>query len=170
MDKKNKVKFCKNTRGFTLLEMIVAIFIVTVALIGIMSLIHRSIVSAQISYSKLTAAYLAQEGLEIIRNIRDSNWLAQSQNPNIPWDQNLNIGEWEVSYTDFTLTPYQGRNLKIDGGFYNYTRGIETKFKRKITLHKPQPNIIAVSVEVTWQERGIPYSVSIKENIYNWWR
>lgn len=155
-------------KGFTLLEMMIAIVVITVGVIAIMSLIHRAALGSQLASSRVAAAYLAQEGLEIVRNIRDSNWLAQRENSEVVWDQNLQSGNWEAEFSGLTLTPFQNRNLKIDGGFYNYSSGQDTKFKRKITVAKPSSNVLEVSVEISWQERGNSYSTSFYENLYDW--
>lgn len=155
-------------KGFTLLEMMIAIVVITVGVIAIMSLIHRAILGSQLAASRVQSAYLAQEGLEIVRNIRDSNWLEQRENPEAVWDQNLQPGDWEVSFGDLALTPFQSRNLKINGGFYNYSSGQDTKFKRKITIAGPSSHVLEVSVEISWQERGNSYSASFYENLYDW--
>ncbi len=157
-----------NKNAFTLLETIIAIFVLTVGLIAVMSLAHRAIFAAQIASSRLVAGYLAQEGVEIVRNIRDSNWLAQRGNPALPWDENLAAGNWEADFDDFTLTSFQDRNLKIDGGFYNYSSGENTKFKRKITIARPTQDVIEVFVQITWQERGSSQTLTLEEHLYNW--
>lgn len=156
-------------KGFTILEMIVAIFVLTVGLIAMLSLMHRAIFAAELFSSRLKAAYLAQEGLEIVRNIRDSNWLAQRTNPALPWDNNLEAGDREADYNDSFLTPFLGRDLRIDSsGFYNYDSGTATKYQRKINIQNPGPGILKVLVQITWQERGAPYSLSVYGDIYNW--
>lgn len=157
-----------NQKGFTLLETMIAIVVITVGAVSVMSLIHRATLGAQLASSRLVAAYLAQEGLEIVRNIRDSNWLEQRENPEIAWDQNLPSGNWEADFDDFTLTPFQNRNLKVNGGFYNYSAGGDTKFKRKIAIAKPDSNTLEVSVEISWSERGSSFTTSFYENLYNW--
>jgi len=152
-----------NKKGFTLLEMIIAVTVILIGLIPIMSLMYDSSFGVRLSLSRLQAAYLAQEGLEIVRNIRDSNWLAQTSS----WNNNLEVGEWEASY-DQPLSHYQDRNLKINNdGFYGYS-GTPTKFKRKITISKPIDDTLQVSVEVSWQEKGKNYSLTVYENLYNW--
>lgn len=75
----------KSGKGFTLLEVIIAIFILTVGVGGAYGLIQSTIISASQNKMRLTAYYLAQEGVEIVRNIRDSNWLAQRTAPGVLW-------------------------------------------------------------------------------------
>lgn len=155
-----------NEKGFTLLEMIFVAFVASTILISILSLMHRTFLVPQISSSHLTAVYLAQEGLEIVRNMRDTNWLKGSD-----WKDGLSPGDWEVDYDDNSLSKWKipGRYLKFDGSFYKYDSGSTTKFKRKIKIAETSDNGLEVSVEVSWQERGISYSISLKEQLYNWY-
>jgi len=161
-------------RGFTIIEAIVAIFVITTGIVGVLTLVTQTISSATYSSDRLIAAYLAQEGIEIVRNIRDTNWLEGAAT----WNDGLGVGEYEGDYNDSDLTvcpsicDYDNnlRFLKIDGGFYGYPlSGTETKFKRKITIGAgPIADSLNVKVEVFWQEKGKIYSVPVQENLYNW--
>ena len=66
----------KEENGFTMIEIIIAIFILTISIIGIYSAFSAVTILAEDSTNKLTATYLSQEGMEIIRNIRDMNWVS----------------------------------------------------------------------------------------------
>ncbi|MBP6933881.1 prepilin-type N-terminal cleavage/methylation domain-containing protein, partial [Candidatus Woesebacteria bacterium] len=70
---KNKNEKIKNSKGFSLVEVMVSIGIILVAFTGVLTLINRSVAFHDLAYSRLTASYLAQEGIEIVRNIRDNN-------------------------------------------------------------------------------------------------
>ena len=158
--------------GFTMIEVIAAIFIITVGALGVFSLVQQTTSYLFLSHSRLTAFYLAQEGIEIVVNIRDSNWLKARKDENILWDQGLGEGSWEADYRAKTLNPYgEGRYLNIittiDGYFYGYGLGIPTKFKRKITINK-EPDIMKVEVKVFWEERGKNHEVTVQENLYCW--
>jgi len=60
-------------RGFTLIEALVSISILALAIIGPLSLASTSMAAAQIARDQLVAFYLSQEGIEIVRNQRDTN-------------------------------------------------------------------------------------------------
>ena len=62
-------------KGFTLIELIIAILILAVATIGVYNSFSTVVIFTDGVSSRLTAAYLAQEGIEIVRNMRDNNWL-----------------------------------------------------------------------------------------------
>lgn len=79
-----KISKSKKNRGFALMEVIVALFLITTGIIGSYVLINSSISSTTLASHRFTAAYLAQEGVELVRNIRDTNWLQGGV-----WDEGL---------------------------------------------------------------------------------
>ncbi len=66
-------------RGFTLIETMIAVTILTLAVAGPLYAASRAIVAATISRDQLTASYLAQEGIEYVRALRDNEYLAAHQ-------------------------------------------------------------------------------------------
>lgn len=177
------VKMAK--KGLTLLEVIIAIFLITVGVLGALALITRTISVIGISTQKAIASYLAQEGIEVIRNIRDTNWLEYKTDITNPWNEGLTgcSGGCIADYThseelDPNLPAYTGQFLNIDtDSFYSYDTTspfTPTKFKRKITITQPATadcpagDCLNVSVLVEWQEKGKTYSVPAQENLYNW--
>ncbi len=166
--------------GFTLIEMIIATFIMVVGIVGVMSLIQRVIFSSSISSSRLIAAYLAQEGAEIVRNVRDTNWLEARTAVN-SWDEGLTvcggtgfIADYSHSYGPNQIDPsfscYSGQYLNIDAnGFYSYSSGVPMKFKRKILITQgSNPDIRNVLIEISWTDKGASYFLSVHEDLYNW--
>lgn len=160
--------------AFTLLETLAAIFVITVAVVGFFALFARLTSTTTFSSSKLTAVYLAQEGVEIVRNIRDTNYLDYLGGAN--WDDNLLPGEHGGDYTSQQIPDpnpnCDNKNLKFDGSFYRCTSDA-TKFKRKILITKDyldgdeKYDRINVEVIVEWQEKG-SHQISVKEQLYNW--
>jgi len=171
-----------NSKGFTLLEVIAAIFLLTIGVIGILSLVSQTIVSSQITSSRLVASYLAQEGIEIVKNLRDTNFLKIHKGETINWYDNIiccpaSPCTCEGDYNDLALTPTANRYLNIDAGFYQYSGfGTQTPFKRKITINIQDlsnppdgiPDKMKVQVEISWTERLRTYQVTAQENIYKW--
>lgn len=63
-------------RGQTLIETIAAIFILTTALVAGLALTISVLSSSTTSQNQIVAANLVREGIESVRLMRDSNWLA----------------------------------------------------------------------------------------------
>lgn len=79
-------------KGFTLIETMVAVTILTLAIAGPLYSASRAILAAQIARDQLVASYLAQEGIEYVRVMRDDAFLAayHSGDPNVSraaWDE-----------------------------------------------------------------------------------
>ena len=164
-----------NQKGFTLLEVMVAIFVITVGVIGVLSALQRATSATFVSSSRLEAIYLAQEGIEIVRNIRDTNWL----NEGVVWDSGLPTSppDYRVDYRNKSLfdVECEGIYLKIDGEFYECSsESGPKKLQRKITISHVdldgdgEPDKMSVSVTVEWEERGENFQVRVQENLYNW--
>ena len=165
----NKIKVKK---GFTLLEVITAVFVVMVGIGGTVTLINQTVRFSQTVSSKLIASYLAQEGIEIVKNIRDSNFLNIHKTGNGNWDDGLAQGDWEADYNTQGLSqPYTtGNYLNIDAsGSYGYSFGAPTEFKRKINI-SINGEIREVRIFVIWEEKGQTYEVVAQENLYQWWK
>ncbi len=159
----------KSGAGFTMIEVIAAIFVFTMAILALMILIDESIVFSDQAKSKLIAVYLAQEGIEIVHNIRDSNWIKKAPS----WDSGLSVGDYEADYQGQSLSTYTGNYLYIDSnGFYSYSYlgGTQTKFKRKITISDKtgDPPRIKITSRVEWEIRGKYYNIEVVEYLYNW--
>ncbi len=66
----------KNSTGFTLIEIIIAIAILSFGIILVYGSFASVVNSTYNISARFTAAYLAQEGFEIVRNIRDTNFIS----------------------------------------------------------------------------------------------
>lgn len=155
----------KNNKGFTLLEVLIAVFVLSVGVVGSVDLILKSYSQVSSSEDKLTASYLAAEGLEIVRNIRDNNW-----KNNLNWDNGLDTtGTYRVDWLQNQLSTDTGENLLSSNLYgFNYFEGETSKFKRTIYLQKENDKI-SVKSEVTWKDRGREMKISAQEYLFNWY-
>jgi len=62
----------KLTTGFTLVETLVAISVFSLSIVGLMSVLANGISDMNYAKNKMVASYLAQEGIEYVRNVRDT--------------------------------------------------------------------------------------------------
>lgn len=74
INKKIKEISSKTRNAFSLIEIMIVLFIVSLGLVGILSLIVQSIQSSDYNKKNLIAYQLSQEGIELVRRYRDSNW------------------------------------------------------------------------------------------------
>lgn len=176
-------------KGFTIIEMLVVIFFLSLGVTGALIAIQQTMAWSETSSQRLTAIYLVQEGIEIVRNIRDTNWLqATVPGKSSPWDDGICTSPpctWQADYTTMTFedtTDFERCSdlgyynchtyddttfLRIDGGFYNYSSGTITSFKRKITISDKTVDQMKVTVAVYWEAKG-SHQISAQEILYNW--
>lgn len=160
--------------GYTLLETIIALAVIMGAIAGPYSLATRGILSSLASKNKLAAYNLSQEGIELVRKIRDDNVLAGAN-----WDIGIASGSWKIDVINNVLSPFDGAALLFDTelGLYQNNTGSASIFTRRITIEKPpaqpSPGIpdtdqIRIISTVTWIERGLSKTAELEEIIYNW--
>ena len=65
----------KSRKGETLVEVLVAVFLLVVGALGAVQLLGNATVNNQLAKERVIATNLAREGLEAVRSIRDTNWL-----------------------------------------------------------------------------------------------
>lgn len=75
------LKIQSTKRGFTLIEAMIAVTILTLAVAGPLYTANSAIVASMTARDQLTASYLAQEGIEYVRAMRDYEYLAAFNDP-----------------------------------------------------------------------------------------
>lgn len=156
--------------GFTFIETVVAVGIIAVGLSVIFNVAINNLIASETSKNTFIAAFLAQEGYELIRNFRDVNWLQATDTAQwLSSPISLADGNYEVDYNDPAPQTNSSRLLKIDsGGFYNYESGVNSIFKRLVNIKTTGTNQIKVTVTVSWNERGKSKSLTTENLLYNW--
>jgi prepilin-type N-terminal cleavage/methylation domain-containing protein len=180
------INFFDNQDGFTLIEMLITIAVVSAGIMGAFTAVQQGIIAADYANSRFTAALLAQEGVEIIKNIRDTNLLEYNYvSTGIAWNNGIGTGDFEVQYTDPQLIDRELIQLpcspncnsddlrflkKSVAGFYNYDEGDDSRFKRVIRIASPNIDQIDATITVYWKKRGGGYyDISLLQHLYNWW-
>jgi type II secretory pathway pseudopilin PulG len=106
----------RKLRGETILEVIIALFIVATGSTAATSLIVNSMQSNGLSRDNLIALNLAVEGLEAVRDIRDTNWLRFNFNKTQCWN------EWpDTTSCDGSLIGDARYNPHFDPGTMKWT-------------------------------------------------
>ena len=68
-------QFNSKQEGFSIIEVLFALSILAIGVVGLSSLLIQNIQIQNYTKNKLIASMLAQEGVELLRNIRDQNWI-----------------------------------------------------------------------------------------------
>lgn len=157
--------------GFTLVETLVALSVLIFAVTGPLTLASFAIRSSGYSQNQIIAFYLAQEALEYVKNKRDNNALSGANwLSGMTSCRSANGCAVDAQNDDIEVCPSQCPKIKYDSatGFYNQQNGSDTIFSRKVKLDKISNYEEKVTITLSWQERLIPRSFSIEENIFDW--
>lgn len=188
-------KFKTFAAGFTLIETLLAVLLLTTAIAGPLTIASKGLTSSLVAKDQITAFYLAQDAMEYIRFKRDSNCLAAAAAPGAcpsgTWLSGL-VGSGLCSadgattcYLDSmennpaTPTGCSGTCpvMYFDGrfGYYNYdsTNGTQTpqRFIRTVRITTPyggNNDEAKVEISVSWITGGVPRVIVVRENIENW--
>lgn len=159
--------------GFTLLELVIAMAVITTGVLATVALLTNSVASARAVRNEVVGVNLAQEALEIVQNIRDQNVAAGRA-----WNQGMVAGQTyrvDVLGADL-LEPGANPPFNLDAnGFYTYGAGTETFFRRTVAFAKypPDPPLgagcadpcpsLRVTVTVSWPARSFTADSVITE-------
>lgn len=157
----------KNQSGFTLVEVLITLFIFSLALTATSFILTTNLRSASAIRNNFVASGLAQEGMEVVRNIRDRDWFLDN-----PFGTSTTDGSYRVQWNSQTLiTLFPNPNLKKDNGsgIFSYDTGSDTIFKRVIDISTVVPNVEKkIVVTVSWDDRGTTKSLSAEGHLFNW--
>lgn len=155
--------------GFTLIEVLVAIMMVSIAFLGIYGATVKYTQQTKQIKDTYVASLLGQEGVELVRNIRDKNWVTAAA-----WDLGLTTctgcsgttGGCQADYNDAALVAYNNSStFWINSGFYDYSgTGTATPYRRQICIDE-SGSVLRVVVNVYWTGNR---QTTIKEDLYNW--
>ena len=171
----------KNSRAFTLVETMVAISIFTLAVTALMAALASGISNTTFAKQKMTATYLAQEGIEYVRNMRDSDVLGGSTGwssfvtnltSTYPFcaDSSKSCGFSFLNSSFVDCSTSDQCKLKINNaGSYDIgnSGGVDSGFTRKINITNVTANEKKVTSTVTWGSSP-EHSIGFSENLFNW--
>lgn len=153
--------------GQLLIEMLVALGILTVGFLGVTTLLSRALGLNRVVSDNYTATYLAEEGIEITKNILDSNAIKK-----VGWNEGFSNGNFEADFQSLSLTPIVTvvRNIYFTNNQYGYDQaGARTPFQRTISVSMPNVNEVVVHSLVEWTSRGeANFSVDLEDHFFNW--
>lgn len=192
----SKQKNNKN-RGFTLVESLVAISIFTMSILSVLNILSNGIADTGYAKKKILAGYLAQEGIEEIRNIRDTFMLYSGSGP-AGWAEfkgyvmpvcttssgfdGCYFSDGNISFDPSTPMPVTQDTIVAcypvqKCGSYTFQNGVygvggsgpDSGLTPKITITNITADEVKVTSTISWTQPGSgAHSVSFSENLYNW--
>ena len=158
------------SNSFSVVEVLIALSILIVGLLGTVTLMVRTLDTSLLTLEKLTAAELAQEGIEIVRNIKDSKVISGEIDS---WFNNLSNGSYYVDYDDHQLNRilpgHQVPFLRKDAnGFFGYASGVLTPYRREIKIKKISDYHLQINSIVSWKHKGTNFSVNVEDHLYKY--
>ncbi len=162
------MKFTKNKKGFSILEVIISAFVLSIGIVAVMGLISSSLKNSVDSRNQIIASELAQEGVELVRNVRDTNYVKGSATF-ANFYLNLNLKNCTIDKdSGIYCNSNVDKTLYYNGGYYNHTPSSNgTVFHRRIMFeyYNDIGNLIfdplsavrvIVSSVVSWKRTGNP--------------
>jgi prepilin-type N-terminal cleavage/methylation domain-containing protein len=181
--------------GFTLLETIVAIAIFSVSILAMLVTLSQNISNTNYAKRKIIASYLAQEGIEYARNMRDTYVLYDAAGSQVGWDKfkdklkNNSCGQSTGCYIndqglDYTSPDQPMTQISVTScpsgcpvlsynsatGKYGYAAGgVSSDYVRRIRiLSEPSANEMKIASDIFWTQGSGTYSMTLSESMFNW--
>lgn len=199
---KNKIARIKKTKnknsGFTLVEALTAIFILTFVVVGLMTVVSDSLFATKYARDEITANFLLQEAIDFVRNDRDTSvFLNTSYDIDTAWSNFYTKYDSADCETPagctidvrvpsgpniFSCASDTCRYLYLDetassNSFYLTTNhpsasGISgktrTDFKRVINMVNQGVDQLVVTAKVTWKNGNLNKSRTLTTTLSKW--
>lgn len=169
-----KIFTIKKLPAFSLLEIMAVVAIVAIALVGTTQLVVQSLRAQNINRSTIIAYQLAQEGVELVRHIRDTNWLNSEA-----WDEGMSAGVYCLDYKSAELrlaVTADNCQLYFDNNNWYYhpvfasSSDKKTAFTRTIEIIPIANTTEALKLRVSmiWIEAGAENSYILETELFAW--
>lgn len=195
MEKRNKNKFFHRftTKGFTMLETLVAISIFSASILALLSVLAQGVSNTNYAKTKITASYLAQEGIEYVNNMRDTFVLYDVTSSQNGWNNFTSrlLSSCQAAngcyFGDLVLSDYTDPSQPMAGlsltscaascplllydsstGKYNYASGAASNYIRKINVNPISADELKISSTVYWTQGSGTYHITFSESLFNW--
>jgi len=155
-----------NKSGFTILETIIAIAVISLVITTVAELVQSSTKIGGQSMQQFIAYHLAEEGLEITRNLRDTNWLS-----NVKWRKGLDDGLYVIE-ENLTIGAVNDkwtlRKINSTDEIPKISLNENENFKRTIEIKTKDEKSILVKSNVDFTVSLKEQSASLETILTNW--
>lgn len=160
-------------KAFSLLEVMVVLFVISIGLLAVISLSAESTKIQGGNKNAVIASQLAAEGIEIVKGARERNYLMRyNENLVAPFDQFIEPGlkKADVSLikTETISSSSEAILYLSESGFYVHELTInDTPFKRTIDITDIGDYYLLTCI-VSWTDRGQEYSYTLERRLYDY--
>lgn len=187
----------KRARGFTLIETLVAVLLLTTSIVGPLTLASKGLSATLIARDQMVAFNLAQDAIEYVRFVRDTNklvggssdWLAgNGTGATKDLTPCLNTLGCQIDPTSGAIAvcpspagscPVLKKNVSGSRVSFSYTSGTDmpNQMRRSLIITKPVASEAILTATVSWRSQsgvtrpGCPTGtqcVTVRENIFDW--
>lgn len=148
-----------HSAGFSLLELIFAIALFSIATGAIISLTIHAQINNSISASSAQAERLAEQGIEAARAIRDNNFLSLTAGDHGVTDTN---GYWEFNGASDTIENFYERKVTVEDAYRDGDGEIVVGPTANIDLDTKK-----VSSTVEWEQEGVEQEIQLISYLSN---
>lgn len=150
----NKHKYSAKS-GFSILETMVASFVLIVGVVVGLELFAPIIIESGQSRDRIVATALAQEGVELVKNVRDNNMVTVGTNAFAGLGTATRCIDKNSNGVAGCVANGQ---LNISNDWYVHTGGAPSNFKRKVRLNQSGDSLTITSYAV-WADGSFPSSI-----------
>lgn len=167
----NQILKFNSKKGLTLIEVVVATGILALFLGSVIAAVIADAHNGPVNERGLIAANLAREGAQLVTQIRDT-----AIYQGVDWgkleNNNTQITCWGLNAGDKQLIKDNPGDNRCNYEHWRLTSGQEPLifgiFTRKINIAKIDNATKLIIVDVSWNEGGVPKTVTVKKIITDW--
>ena len=163
-----------HSRGYLLIEAMVAMTVLTTGVLGIFALMSQSIKLTRVINDQYIATYLAAEGIEVTKNLLDAN--TPDINAGRPWNDGGfdSSGCYEIDINTSALSSASPvacaagsvTPLQFDGSVYQYGSGSATRYTRTVDIQPIGTVGVRIVSTVAWAAGAS--SITLEDKFYDW--
>ncbi len=162
-------KIIKN-KGFSLIGVMISISMIVVGVVSVITLTSSIFSIERMSNNKFIATLLAREGIENIRQIRDTNWMIiQGGSSSASWQDSICPGPGTQTFyldgSSYTLTAPSSPSLSFER---TVTADPCTPVTDPNAVGATPPPPIKVTSKVSWTDKGKTRDVELTEYLHDW--
>lgn len=174
------IKDRRKTKGFGLIEVLIASTIIVMTISSLTFVARGALTSTDRTQDRIQAANLAAEGIEIVRTIRDTNWIDRI--PLTGWGNWVGSGfslvtvgsSYKINYSSnrFHLVKNQTESINLNGSIFTRTIQVDSIEDASSTGLMPgsnkadlQKQAYKVTAKVTTPSKA---EINVSEILTNW--